>query len=38
LGEVTRTFVDEAGWLNQSIASLADKVTFVAAGCPLNLK
>lgn len=38
LGEVTRKFVDEAGWLNQAVASLADKVTFVAAGCPLNLK
>ncbi|MCY4043764.1 MAG: bifunctional adenosylcobinamide kinase/adenosylcobinamide-phosphate guanylyltransferase [Cellvibrionales bacterium] len=38
IGEVTRKFVDEAGWLNQAIAKLADNVTFVAAGCPLTVK
>jgi adenosylcobinamide kinase/adenosylcobinamide-phosphate guanylyltransferase len=38
LGEISRKFVDEAGRLNQVLAQLANKVTFVAAGLPLNLK
>lgn len=38
MGEVTRQFVDQAGWLNQKIASVANEVTFVAAGLPLSLK
>jgi len=38
LGELSRRFVDEAGWLNQDIARLAETVTFVAAGLPLVLK
>ena len=38
LGEINRKFVDEAGWLHQSIASFADKVTFVTAGLPMTLK
>ncbi|MDP2430773.1 MAG: bifunctional adenosylcobinamide kinase/adenosylcobinamide-phosphate guanylyltransferase [Pseudomonadota bacterium] len=38
LGELSRRFVDEAGWLNQDIARLADTVTFIAAGLPLTMK
>lgn len=38
LGELSRRFVDEAGWLNQDIAGLADQVIFLAAGLPLQLK
>ncbi|MBI5938077.1 MAG: bifunctional adenosylcobinamide kinase/adenosylcobinamide-phosphate guanylyltransferase [Betaproteobacteria bacterium] len=38
LGELSRRFVDEAGWLNQAIGQAADDVVFVAAGLPLKLK
>lgn len=38
LGEVSRLFVDHAGWMNQAIARVANKVTLVAAGLPLVLK
>jgi len=38
LGEINRQFQDEAGRLNQAIATLCDEVTFVVAGLPLKLK
>ncbi|MBQ4813596.1 bifunctional adenosylcobinamide kinase/adenosylcobinamide-phosphate guanylyltransferase [Pseudoalteromonas luteoviolacea] len=38
MGELSRRFVDESGWLNQDIATIADRVDFVMAGLPLNLK
>jgi adenosylcobinamide kinase/adenosylcobinamide-phosphate guanylyltransferase len=38
LGAATRLYVDDAGRLNQSIARIAQRGTFVAAGLPLELK
>jgi len=38
LGAATRLFVDDAGRLNQAIARIAQRVSFVAAGLPLELK
>ena len=37
-GAVSRWFVDEAGRLNQEAAARCERVVFVAAGLPLNLK
>ncbi|WP_206355568.1 bifunctional adenosylcobinamide kinase/adenosylcobinamide-phosphate guanylyltransferase [Vibrio maerlii] len=38
MGEVSRRFVDEAGWLHQAIAAQVEKVTLVTAGLPMKLK
>lgn len=38
LGELTRQFVDEAGWLHQALAQRCDRVVFVVAGLPQVLK
>lgn len=38
MGEITRLFVDHAGWLNQKLASIAERVTLVTAGLPMTLK
>ncbi|MEJ6475101.1 bifunctional adenosylcobinamide kinase/adenosylcobinamide-phosphate guanylyltransferase [Pseudoalteromonas piscicida] len=38
LGELSRDFVDESGWLHQDIARLADRVDFIIAGLPQCLK
>lgn len=38
MGALSRRFVDEAGRLNQSIAAVAERVLFVAAGLPVAMK
>ncbi len=38
MGELSRRFVDEAGWLHQDIARIAKQVTLVVAGLPMQLK
>lgn len=38
MGELSRDFVDHAGWLNQAIAKLSDEANLVVAGLPLKLK
>ncbi|MDO4896481.1 MAG: bifunctional adenosylcobinamide kinase/adenosylcobinamide-phosphate guanylyltransferase [Moraxella sp.] len=38
MGQLTRRFVDESGFLHQNVASCADKVVFCVAGLPMTLK
>ncbi|MEO0443605.1 MAG: bifunctional adenosylcobinamide kinase/adenosylcobinamide-phosphate guanylyltransferase [Pseudomonadota bacterium] len=38
LGELSRQFVDESGWLHQELATLCQQVTLVVAGLPLVIK
>jgi len=38
LGELSRRYGDEAGWLHQEIAQCCDRVTLTVAGLPLLLK
>ncbi|WMC09874.1 bifunctional adenosylcobinamide kinase/adenosylcobinamide-phosphate guanylyltransferase [Oceanimonas pelagia] len=38
LGELSRRFVDEAGWLHQALAEVCDRVIFTIAGLPQILK
>jgi adenosylcobinamide kinase/adenosylcobinamide-phosphate guanylyltransferase len=38
LGELTRRYVDEAGWLHQALAAQCQRVIFTVAGLPMVLK
>lgn len=38
MGELSRQFVDESGWLHQDVAAIAGKVDFVMAGLAMPLK
>ncbi|MEX6665736.1 bifunctional adenosylcobinamide kinase/adenosylcobinamide-phosphate guanylyltransferase [Pseudomonas sp. W2-17] len=38
LGELTRRYVDEAGWLHQALAERCHRVVFTVAGLPITLK
>ena len=38
LGELTRRYVDEAGWLHQALAAHCQRVVLTVAGLPLTLK
>tara|TARA_R110000868_G_scaffold179802_3_gene420131 strand:+ start:28387 stop:28905 length:519 start_codon:yes stop_codon:yes gene_type:complete len=38
LGELSRSFVDESGFLHQAVAALCERVIFTAAGLPLVMK
>lgn len=38
LGELSRRFADESGWLHQTLAQQCQQVTLVVAGLPLELK
>ena len=36
--ELAREFRDRAGWLNQAVAAIANRVVFMVAGLPMVLK
>ncbi|MFI8747842.1 bifunctional adenosylcobinamide kinase/adenosylcobinamide-phosphate guanylyltransferase [Pseudomonas sp. NPDC077186] len=38
MGELTRRYVDEAGWLHQALAERSRRVLFCVAGLPMVLK
>lgn len=38
LGELTRRYVDQAGWLHQALAERCQRVVFTVAGLPMVLK
>ena len=38
LGQLSRRFVDEAGWLHQALAERCERVQFCVAGLPMVLK
>ena len=38
LGELSRRYVDEAGWLHQALAERCERVMFTVAGLPMLLK
>ena len=38
MGELSRRYVDEAGWLHQAIAERCNRVVFTVAGLPMILK
>lgn len=38
LGELSRRYVDEAGWLHQALAERCERVLFTVAGLPMILK
>ncbi|WP_028470229.1 bifunctional adenosylcobinamide kinase/adenosylcobinamide-phosphate guanylyltransferase [Neptunomonas japonica] len=38
MGKLTRRYCDEAGWLHQEIAALADQVVLMVAGIPVIIK
>ena len=38
MGELSRQFIDESGWIHQRLAQLADQVTLVMFGIPQTLK
>lgn len=38
MGELSRRFVDEAGWLHQDLARICNRVTLMAAGLPMIVK
>lgn len=38
MGELSRRYVDESGFLHQAVAQLCDRVVFTAAGLPLVMK